>query len=99
MSERAGDRRLSLLARALPPAFERRVWVVPAGGALRIDGTDAMDALVEVDQGVVELVLAGGGRLRFVRGDLLWPGGLPRRVLRNPGSSVAVLVAVSRRAR
>jgi hypothetical protein len=99
VSDGAGDGRLSLLARALQPAFERRVWVVPAGGVLRIDDTDSVDALVEVDQGEVELVFAGGGRLRFVRGDVLWLGGLPRRVLRNPGSSVAVLVAVSRRAR
>jgi hypothetical protein len=88
-----------LFARILPPAFERRVWILPVGCAWPVGERTDRDTIVEVEQGRIELRFTGGHRLRFVHGDVLWLHGLPRGVLRSAGPRPAVLVAVRRRPR
>lgn len=88
-----------LFARVLPPTFERHVWILPVGCARPVGERTDRDAIVEVEQGQIELRFTGGRRLRFVHGDVLWLHGLPRGVLRSAGPQPAVLVAVRRRPR
>jgi hypothetical protein len=94
-----GDDRGPLFARVLPPAFERHVWILPVGATRPIGESTHRDALVEVEQGEIELRFGDGHRLRFGHCDVLWLHGLPRGVLRSRGPQLAVLVAVRRRAR
>jgi hypothetical protein len=95
----AGDEPGPLFAGIVPPAFERHVWIVPAGASRPVGDGAWRDALVEVEQGEIELRFRGGRRLRFGHGDVLWMHGLPPGVLRSRGPQPAVLVAVRRRAR
>jgi hypothetical protein len=88
---------LSFLGRPLPPAFELRTIVVPAGGERPYDGTEWRGALVVVERGEIELQARSGGCRRFARGEVLWMTGLPLRALRNRGREPAVLVAITRR--
>ncbi|HET6751655.1 MAG TPA: hypothetical protein VFL71_20615 [Actinomycetes bacterium] len=89
--------RLSFLGRRVPPWIERRTVVIPAGDRLADDQARWRDALVVVEEGALELECVGGGRRRFVRGDLLWLSGLPLRALHNPGREPALLTVVARR--
>lgn len=96
---RAGDEPGSLFARILPRAFERHVWILPAGCRRPVGDGAYRDALVEIEQGEIELRFHGGRRLRFGHGEVLWMHGLPPGVLRSRGPQPAVLVVVRRRAR
>ena len=86
-----------LFPSALPPAFERHVWILPEGSTRPVGARTYRDALVEVEQGEIELCFGSGHSLRFGHGEVLWLDGLPRGVLRSRGPHVAVLVAVRRR--
>jgi hypothetical protein len=89
--------RLSLLQRSLSPTFELRLFALPPGHTRRYREADWRDALVVIERGCIELVCVGGGRKRFVRGDVLWLSGMPLFALHNPGPDAALLAAVSRR--
>ena len=66
------------------------------GGTLDYDEDEWRDALVTVESGEVELVMACGRSCFFRRGDLLWLQGLPLTRLQNSGGEPTVLVAASR---
>jgi quercetin dioxygenase-like cupin family protein len=88
--------RLSFLGRRLPSWVELRVVVVAPGHRLAYHQADWRDAVVVVEGGTLDLECLGGGRQRFVRGDLLCLHGLSLRALHNPGHEPAVLAVVSR---
>lgn len=71
--------------------------VVAPGRSRGYDAAEWRDAVVFVERGRIELCGAGGGRLGFRAGDVLWLDGLTISRLYNPGPEPAVLVAVSRR--
>lgn len=82
--------------RPLPAAFARREVVLAPGARRAYDATEWDDALVIVKRGELDVECRAGGRMRFVRGDMLWLTGLPLRELQNPGADPVVLVAVRR---
>jgi quercetin dioxygenase-like cupin family protein len=73
----------------------RTVRVEP-GDSLPYQEADWRDALVTVESGELELVMACGRSSFFQPGDLLWLQGLPLASLRNRGDEPTVLVAASR---
>jgi hypothetical protein len=73
----------------------RTVRVEP-GGSLPYEESEWRDALVTVESGELELVMACGRSCFFQPGDLLWLQGLPLASLRNRGDQPTVLVAASR---
>jgi hypothetical protein len=89
--------RLSFLDGRVPPAFELRRVLIPAGGERIYDEAEWRGALVVVDRGEIELETLRGSRWAVRRGAILWLAGLPVWALCNPGFEAAVLVAVSRR--
>jgi len=66
------------------------------GDSLPYEEADWRDALVTVESGELELVMACGRSCFFQSGDLLWLQGLPLSSLRNRGKEPAVLSAASR---
>ena len=66
------------------------------GDSLPYEEADWRDALVTVESGELELVMACGRSCFFQSGDLLWLQGLPLASLRNRGDEPAVLSAASR---
>ena len=66
------------------------------GDSLPYEEADWRDALVTVESGELELVMACGRSCFFQSGDLLWLQGLPLASLRNRGEEPAVLSAASR---
>jgi|SoiMethySBSTD1v2_1073268.scaffolds.fasta_scaffold162996_3 hypothetical protein len=92
-----GPERLSFLDRRLPSWIELKIVVVAVGERLAYDQAAWRDAVVVVEGGELEVEWLGGGRQRFIRGDLLWLSGLPLRALHNPGWEPAVLTLVARR--
>ena len=66
------------------------------GDSLPYEEADWRDALVTVESGELELVMACGRSCFFQSGDLLWLQGLPLASLRNRGDEPTVLVAASR---
>jgi hypothetical protein len=92
----AGDERLELLARSLPPGFEIRLLMLEPGSDLACDATTWRDALVEVECGQVELHFRHGGRVCVQAGDVLWLSGLGVLRMSNPGRSPAALTGLSR---
>ncbi|MDQ6695866.1 MAG: cupin domain-containing protein [Actinomycetota bacterium] len=89
--------RLGLLGRSLPPSFAMRAMVITPGTDRPFDEHTWRDAIVEVEQGQLELELRDGQRLLFDAGEVLWLTGLPALALHNPGDEDTVLVAISRR--
>ena len=73
----------------------RTVRVEP-GGSLPYREADWRDALVTVESGELEVVMACGRSCFFRAGDLLWLQGLPLASLRNRGEEPTVLSAASR---
>jgi quercetin dioxygenase-like cupin family protein len=76
--------------------LEVRVVILDPGCDLKLEPAEWLDALVEVDQGAVELELPSGASVRFSAGDLLWLKEGTMRALPRGGQDSAVLVAVSR---
>ena len=76
--------------------FAFRTVTVDPGGCLPFEEDAWRDALVTVESGELELVMACGRSCYFQRGDLLWLQGLPLASLRNRGDEPTVLVAASR---
>ena len=81
------------------PRFERWRVDLPPRSERTTDAMEWTDALVTVEQGVVEVVCAGGGRRTFREGALLALCWLPVAFLRNPTAEITRLVAVRRRPR
>jgi hypothetical protein len=79
-----------------PPRFDRRVLVIPPGGAVPYDADDWLGALVMVGDGAVELIGVSGARRGFAAGAVLFLDGVPLRALANPGEEPAVLVILCR---
>jgi quercetin dioxygenase-like cupin family protein len=98
IDDTAGGRPSFLGSRPSSP-FERWTVTLEPGDALPYVEADWHDAVVVVEAGEIELECMGGGRQRFVAGDVLCLSGLPLRTLRNPWPEPAVLVAVARRRR
>ena len=73
----------------------RTVCVEPGDSMPYVDA-EWRDALVTVESGELELVMACGRSCFFQSGDLLWLQGLPLAHLRNRGDQPTVLVAASR---
>jgi hypothetical protein len=73
-----------------------RVVAVAPGVDHPYDEAEWHDALVLVRSGEIELHSVSGAACSFGCGDLLYLQGVPLRLLHNPGSEPAVLVAVSR---
>ena len=73
----------------------RTVSVEP-GGSLPYEEADWRGALITVESGELELVMACGRSCFFQQGDLLWFQGLPLASLRNRGDEPTVLVAAAR---
>jgi quercetin dioxygenase-like cupin family protein len=73
----------------------RTVRVEP-GDSLPYEESEWRDALITVESGELELVLACGRSCFFQTGDLLWLQGLPLAHLRNRGEEPTVLLAASR---
>lgn len=72
----------------------RTVRIEPGDSMPYVDA-EWRDALVTVESGELELVMACGRSCFFQSGDLLWLQGLPLASLRNRGDEPAVLVAAS----
>ena len=77
-------------------SFDVRVVAVPPGGDRPYVAAEWHDAIVFVQRGEIELRGVSGATRSFARGDLIWLDGVPLRVLHNPGTEPAVLIAVSR---
>ena len=75
---------------------EVRTVRVEPGASLPYEEADWRDALVTVESGELELVMACGRSCYFQSGDLLWLQGLPLASLRNRGEEPTVLLAASR---
>jgi quercetin dioxygenase-like cupin family protein len=90
--------RLDLLAMPMAPQFDVRVVILEPGCELVLQPSDWLDALVEVDEGAVELELPSGAIAHFDAGDLVWLSEGRLRALSSGGEASAVLVAVSRHA-
>ena len=88
---------LLLAGRRLPTSLRRRSVRIAPGCSRPYDPAEWRDALVLLEHGEVELEAECGRRLALRTGAILWLAGLPLRALHNPGSAIAVLVAVSRR--
>jgi hypothetical protein len=86
----------SFLGRDVPPGFDLRVVIVPGGAERAYVDDEWRDALVVVEDGVIDLECKGGAVGHFRAGDVLWICGLGVRTLRNPGEAPAVLAAVAR---
>jgi len=76
--------------------LEMRTVRMDPGDSLPYEEADWRDALVTVESGQLELVMACGRSCFFQSGDLLWLQGLPLASLRNRGDEPTVLVAASR---
>ena len=76
--------------------LETRTVRMDPGDSLPYEEADWRDALVTVESGELELVMACGRSCFFQSGDLLWLQGLPLASLRNRGDEPTVLVAASR---
>jgi quercetin dioxygenase-like cupin family protein len=87
--------RLDLLSK-VTSNFEVRVVILEPGCDVIVEPAEWLDALVEVDQGAVELELPSGASARFSAGDLIWLKEGTMRALPRGGQNSAVLVAVSR---
>ena len=76
--------------------LEVRTVRVEPGASLPYEEEAWRDALVTVESGELELVMACGRSCFFQRGDLLWLEGLPLATIRNRGDEPTVLTAASR---
>jgi len=80
----------------LPDGFCARVVRVGQGCDLGVKPGDLPDAIVLVEQGVLEVECRAGACRRFGRGSMIPIARLPVARLRNVGDGPLVLVAVSR---
>jgi hypothetical protein len=80
----------------LPPGLTPRTVSIAPRATLPFEPAAWRDTIVGVEQGEVDLVCAGGARLRCLPGDVLWLTGLSLVALDNPGDEPAVLVAIRR---
>jgi hypothetical protein len=78
------------------PGFVVRLLVLHPGESRSYDPAEWRDALVLLENGVVELEVLDGERRCFGAGAVLVLDGLPMRALHNVGAGDALLVAVSR---
>lgn len=78
-------------------AFDRRELTVAPGCSQGYDPAEWRDAIVVLEHGRVDLVHLDGRRVSLTDGAVVSLDGLALRCLHNPGTTPAVLVAVSRR--
>jgi hypothetical protein len=79
----------------LPEGFARRVYRAAPGSDLGLEPAPPDDALVIVDQGVLEVECRAGACRRFGRGSMIPIARLPVARLRSVGPCPLVLVAVA----
>lgn len=77
-------------------SYRAREVRIQARGERRYCADDWRDALVIVQDGVLELVSVGGARRTFGLGSILFLANLRLRSLRNPGAVPTLLSAVTR---
>jgi hypothetical protein len=94
-----GDDLVTFMSRQVGPAFDVRRIVLAPGSERACEEDEWSDALVVVEHGTIEVACLNDCRATFVKGDILCLGWLEPRAIRNRGSDVAVLAAVSRRGR
>ena len=97
MDGRHGGVRVSFLGKDCGPAFQVQRVLIPPRVERAFISHEWDDALVIVEQGMIELESLHGERRRFVTGDILCLAGLHLRVLSNVGPDPAVLSSTSRR--
>jgi hypothetical protein len=83
----------------LPPRFERWWVSLPPGTSRPTRAAEWTGSLVLVERGRLGVECLDGEQRTFGPGDLLVPGCLPLRTLRNAGDAEVRLVAVRRRVR
>jgi hypothetical protein len=88
--------RLPFPGSRLPPGFTPRTVAIAPCATVTFEAAAWRDTIVGVEHGEIDLVCAGGARLRCLPGDVLWLTGLSLIALHNPGDEPAVLVAVRR---
>jgi mannose-6-phosphate isomerase-like protein (cupin superfamily) len=88
---------LSLRGRDWPSAFVLRRVEIPPGSERAFDAVEWHDTFVVIESGAIELEDRDGERRVFVAGDMLCPGAMTLRVIRNTGREPALISAISRR--
>ena len=91
--ECAGD---ALFRGPLPEGFSRRLLRAGPGLELVLAPGSLPDAIVVVEEGVLELECTAGGRRRFGPGSMIPVARLPLTHLRSVGPAPLRLIAVSR---
>ena len=81
------------------PAFVRHSVAIPPGQSLVHHDREWRDALVMLQEGVIDLESVRGSCCRLPPGAIFWPTGLQLRSVHNTGRTPAVLVAVRRHTR
>jgi hypothetical protein len=76
--------------------FERRRVVIDPWSELPTLPREWAGAIVVLEEGILEVVCAAGGRRTYVAGDILALDWLPIRMLRNPAPVPTRLLAVRR---
>ena len=93
----AGPAHVDLLGRSVPDTLAKQIVVLPPACTSDYDEEQWRDSLIEVECGVFTIQLRDGSETAYGIGDVLWLDGLPIQTLANPGTSITLLVAVSRR--
>jgi hypothetical protein len=88
----------ALFRNPLPPGFSRRVFRVAPGLEVDLDMRGVLDAVVLVEEGVVELECPAGTRRRFGCGSVILIRRPPVARARSVGAQSLLLSSVSRAA-
>lgn len=91
-----GPERISFIGGRCPENFRVRTLGLGPGDAIDYRRADWAGALVVVERGEIEVECSDGVRVRFAEGAVLAFAGLTPRRLRNAGSGVLVLSALTR---
>jgi hypothetical protein len=89
-------RPVTLLRAGLPRWLERRVVVIPPGGALAYAAEDWLHALAVVEEGSVVLDGACGRSVRLEQGAVFSLGGGKLTAIRNDTADAAVIATARR---
>lgn len=87
---------VSFVGRRTPPGRRVRTVVIPPGDVLDYVPGEWTDALVVVEEGLLEVECSSGARARFGSGAVLTFAAVQPRRLLNPGATPLVLSALTR---